>query len=38
MNMIPSFIANIGTYNHNNFVCKNYIVNGLDNMLYDVYS
>jgi len=25
-------------WNHNNFICKNYILIGLNNTLYDVYS
>lgn len=26
------------TWNHNNFVCQNYTLNGSNNILYDVYS
>lgn len=34
----PTIIAAMDTWNYNNFICKNYILNGLDNILYDMYS
>lgn len=34
----PTIMATMDTWNYNNFVCKNYILNGLDNILYDMYS
>ena len=31
-------IAAIDAWKHSDFLCRNYILNGLDNMLYNVYS
>ncbi|KAK4280477.1 hypothetical protein QN277_012100 [Acacia crassicarpa] len=31
-------VAAIDACNHSNFLCRNYILNGLDNTLYTVYS
>jgi hypothetical protein len=28
----------INAWKYSNFMCKNYILNGLDNILYDVYN
>ena len=31
-------VAAVDAWNHANFMCRNYILNGLDNILYNVYS
>ena len=31
-------VATVDTWKHSDFLCKNYILNGLDNTLYNVYS
>ena len=31
-------VAMVDAWKHSNFLCKNYILNGLDNTLYNVYS
>ena len=31
-------VAAIDAWKHFDFLCRNYILNGLDNMLYNVYS
>jgi hypothetical protein len=33
-----TIVVVVGAWKHNNFICKNYIFNGLDNTIYDVYS
>jgi hypothetical protein len=32
-----TIMVNVDAWNHNHFVCKNCILNGLDNVLYNVY-
>ena len=34
----PITMVVVNAWNCNNFLCTNYILNGLDNTLYDVYS
>jgi len=34
----PSTMAVVDAWNHTDFICKNHILNGLDNTLYDVYN
>jgi hypothetical protein len=34
----PSTMAVVDAWNHTDFICMNYILNGLDNTLYDVYN
>ncbi|KAM2637851.1 hypothetical protein EV1_022294 [Malus domestica] len=34
----PKDLVAIHAWNHSNFLCKNYILNALDNTLYNVYS
>ena len=34
----PTIMVVVNTRNHNHFMLKNYILNELDNTLYDVYS
>jgi hypothetical protein len=34
----PIIVVVVDTWNYSNFTCKNYILNGFDNILYDVYS
>jgi uncharacterized protein len=34
----PTAMAVVDAWNHTDFICKNYILNGLDNTLYDVYN
>ena len=31
-------VAAVDAWKHSDFLCRNYILNGLDNMLYNVYS
>ena len=31
-------VAAVDAWKHSDFLCKNYILNGLDNTLYNVYS
>ena len=31
-------LALVKAWKHSNFLCKNYIINGLDNSLYNLYS
>ncbi|XXG77461.1 hypothetical protein AAC387_Pa08g1606 [Persea americana] len=31
-------VAAVEAWKHDDFLCRNYILNGLDNTLYDVYS
>jgi len=34
----PTTVVVVDTWNHTDFMCKNYILNELDNIVYDVYS
>ena len=33
----PNKVATVDAWNHADFLCQNYILNGLDNILYNIY-
>ncbi|KAK3029036.1 hypothetical protein RJ639_040088 [Escallonia herrerae] len=38
LDLFPLLFCNLLAWKHSDFLCKNYILNGLDNALYNVYS